>query len=715
MTTPLHLLLAEDCEADALLLNRELRCGGYDPVIQRVENTAALRAALARGGWQLIIADYATAHFNALEALDILRESGLDLPFILFAGNIGEETAAETMRAGAHDYVMKSNLARLLPAIGRELREAEGRRRRRDAEQELRNSEKLFRSIFQNAVAGMTTWSPDGRFLKVNPALCRMLGYSEEQLIGKSVFEITHPADLELTRSLFCEGQSGTMLSHDFEKRFIRSNGETLWAHVATSWLCNEDGSAGYRVALINNITPHHQAKQKIRQMAYFDTLTGLPNRQMFGEHCQQALARARKDRSPLGVCIIDIDRFKWINDTFGYEAGDVMLKTVSRRLGECLSKNDVLARLGSDEFAVVIAGCGAQEDYSILAQKMLNRLVEPIQLGDQSLYCTACIGIALFPMDGVEVDVLLRNAAAAMHQAKQQGPKVCRFFSKGMNRMAWERMEIESGLRQALERHQLALHYQPQVDLKTGHVVAMEALLRWESPELGRVSPMRFIPLAEETGLIQPIGDWVLETACAQAHAWHLRGYSTLRMAVNISARQFKQPDFIDRLDRAMMRTGIDPARLELELTESLVMDKSDENLMTLIDIKSRGIKLAIDDFGTGYSMLSYLKHFPIDRLKIDRGFVHDIPDNADDAAITEAIIAMAHSLKIKVIAEGIETRDQLGFLQNRSCEEGQGYYFGRPMSAEQADAYLAKRYDPGTLISSIGSGFGPDLEGNP
>ncbi len=304
------------------------------------------------------------------------------------------------------------------------------------------------------------------------------------------------------------------------------------------------------------------------------------------------------------------------------------------------------------------------------------------------------CIGIALFPLDGVEVDVLLKNAATAMHQAKQRGPKNYQFFSKGMNRMARERLEVEAGLRRSLDLGQLALHYQPKIDLKTGRVVAMEALLRWESPELGRISPLRFVPLAEETGLILPIGDWVLETACMQGAAWHRQGFSSLRMAVNISPRQFRQRDFVARLDGVLRRSGFDPGLLELELTENLVMEKSEETLLTLIDIKARGIKLAIDDFGTGYSMLSYLKHFPIDRLKIDRSFVQDIPMYADDAAITEAILAMARSLRIKVIAEGVETCEQLAFLKDRGCQEGQGYYFSRPMPADAAAEFLSGRF---------------------
>ncbi len=695
MKIPLRVLLIEDSEDDALLLVRQLGHGGYDLTLERVETAETMRAALAGREWDIVISDYSMPGFSAPGALEVLKKSGIDLPFIVLSGNIGEGTAVEVMRAGAHDYVMKNNLARLLPAIERELREAEGRRKRRRAEQELRDSEKRFRSIFLNAVAGIALLAVDGRFLQVNPAFCRMVKYSEEELLKLNTWDITHPADQILTRRLFREGEKGKRKSVDYEKRFICRDGETLWAHIAMAWLHDDHGRPTYAVGLVTNITPHHQAKQEMRQMAHFDGLTGLPNRQLFLERCNQALVRARGDNRQVAVFIVDLDRFKGINDTFGYAAGDHMLKTVSERLSRCLSRDDTLARLGSDEFVLVVSGVESQEGYSIFAEKIQNLLADPIELEKQPVCCSAGIGIALFPMDGADVDALLKNAGTALHKAKEHGLSNWRFFSKDMNLMARERLVLEAGLRRALERRELSLHYQPQIDLASGAVIAMEALLRWESPELGAIPPNRFIPLAEQTGLILPIGDWVLETACLQARLWHEAGFASLRMAVNISPRQFKQADFIDRIDRALLKSGIDPIRLELEVTESIVMERSDETLMTLTDLKSRGIKLAVDDFGTGYSMLSYLKHFPIDRLKIDRSFVSDISTDSDDAAITEAIIAMAHGLKVKVLAEGVETREQLDFLTARRCEEGQGYYFAHPLSAEQAGEFLRKQYE--------------------
>jgi diguanylate cyclase (GGDEF)-like protein/PAS domain S-box-containing protein len=695
MKITLRVLLIEDAEDDALLLVRQLGRGGYDLVFERVETAEAMRAALSGREWDIVLSDYSLPGFSALSALAVLKDSGLDLPFIVLSGNIGEETAVEAMRSGAHDYVMKNNLARLLPAIERELREAEERRKRRRAEEELREGEKRFRSIFQNAVAGIAMLGVDGRFLQVNPAFCRMLKYSEEELLKLTTFEITHPADLALTKRLFCEGAAGERKTVDYEKRFIGCDGETLWAHIAMAWVHDDGGRPTYAIGLVTDITPHHRAKQEIRQMAHFDGLTGLPNRQLFLERCSQTLLRARRENRQVALFIVDLDRFKGINDTFGYAAGDRMLKTVSERLSRLVSRDDILARLASDEFALVFSDVASQEGYSILAERIQNVLADPVELEQQPVCCSAGIGVALYPMDGTEVDALLRNAGAALHTAKEHGLSSWRFFSKNMNQMARERLAMEAGLRRALERGELSLHYQPQVDLASGAVIAMEALLRWQSAELGAISPAHFIPLAEQTGLILPIGAWVLETACRQARLWHEAGFASLRMAVNISPSQFKQADFIDRLDRALLTSGIDPTLVELELTESVVMERSEETLMTLTDLKSRGVKLAIDDFGTGYSMLSYLKHFPIDRLKIDRSFVSDISTDSDDAAITEAIIAMAHGLRVKVLAEGVETREQLDFLTARRCEEAQGFYFARPMPAEQAGEYLRREYD--------------------
>lgn len=688
---PLRALIVEDFEDDALLLVRSLQQAGYDLTFKQVDTAEAMAAALNEQTWDLVVSDYSMPGFSALEALQVLKQSGFDIPFIVLSGNIGEETAVESMRAGAHDYVMKGNTARLLPAIDRELREATGRRQRRRAEETLLESEQRFRSIFLNAITGMVTLSAEGQFLQVNPAFCKMLQRSEAELIGKSTFDFTHPSDVALTRRLFREASVGQRQSVDYEKRFLCKDGETLWAHVTTTWLFDEQQRVTYCISLVHDITPHLQAQQEIRQLAYFDTLTGLPNRQLFRDRCADLLTQAGK--SPVGVLILDLDRFKGINDTFGHEVGDLLLQAVSERLVGRLEKGAILARLGPDEFAVALPDVDSPEKLSLLAEKILLVLSAPVELESQPLYCSVSIGLALYPTDGSTVETLIKHAGVALHKAKEQGASY-RFYAPEMNLATGQRLAMETHLRQALERQELSLHYQPQIDLVSGRVIGMEALLRWDSPALGSISPARFIPLAEETGLILPIGEWVLETACKQARKWHQAGFAGLRMAVNISGCQFKQADFVDRIDRILQATALDPQYLEVELTESIVMERSEETLLTLTDLKVRGIKLAIDDFGTGYSMLSYLKYFPIDRIKIDRSFVRDITTDSDDAAITEAIVAMAHSLKLKVVAEGVETVEQLEFLRRCGCEEVQGYYFSRPHPVDRAELFLSRHF---------------------
>ena len=689
---PVRVLIVEDAEDDALLLERSLRQAGYDLTFKRVDTADSMAAALAEQNWDLVVSDYSMPNFSALAALKVLKKSGSDIPFIVLSGNIGEETAVESMRAGAHDYVMKGNTARLLPAINRELREAASRRQRRRAEETLLESEQRFHSIFLNAITGMATLSADGQFLQVNPAFCKMLQYSEAELIGKSTYDFTHPSDVALSRRLFQEAAVGQRQSVDYEKRFLCKDGETLWAHVTTTWLFDDQQRVTYCISLVHDITPHLQAQREIRQLAYFDTLTGLPNRQLFRDRCADLLTPA--GNNPVGLLILDLDRFKGINDTFGHDVGDQLLQEISERLADCLDKNAVLARLGPDEFAVALPEIENPEHLSFLAEKILLVLSAPIKLKDQPLYCSASIGLALYPTDGGNVDTLIKHAGVALHKSKEQGVGSYRFYSPEMNLATCQRLAMETHLRQALERQELSLHYQPQIDLVSGRVIGMEALLRWDSPALGSIPPVRFIPLAEETGLILPIGEWVLETACQQARKWHQAGFTGLRMAVNISACQFKQADFVDRIDRILQTTGLPPEHLEIELTESIVMERSEETLLTLTDLKVRGIKLAIDDFGTGYSMLSYLKYFPIDRIKIDRSFVRDITTDSDDAAITEAIVVMAHSLKLRVVAEGVETEEQLEFLRRCGCEEVQGYYFSRPHPVDRSELFLSRHF---------------------
>ncbi len=437
----------------------------------------------------------------------------------------------------------------------------------------------------------------------------------------------------------------------------------------------------------LRHILANQRAEQQIKHLAYHDTLTGLPNRMLFHDRLQQALNQAVREGHIMGVMFLDLDRFKIINDTLGHDVGDELLKAVSQRLVNCIRQGDTVVRLGGDEFTIILPVIAKAEDAALVAQKILTTLAEPFPLNHQELHITSSIGISLYPDDGTNTQTLIKNADIAMYRAKDLGKNNCQFYTADMNSRAMESITLENALRHALERDELLLHYQPQIDIRSGRIVGVEALVRWQHPEFGLVPPARFIPLAEETDLIIPIGEWVLRTACEQGRRWREQGLPVWRMGVNLSARQFRHKNLLEPIFRILRESGFDPHHLELEITESLLMQGADKTIGILEELDKAGIRLSLDDFGTGYSSLSYLKRFPIDTVKIDRSFVRDIHTDPNDAAITSAIIAMAHSLKLSVIAEGVETQEQLAFLRERECDEYQGYLFSKPLVAEEVE----------------------------
>jgi diguanylate cyclase (GGDEF)-like protein len=426
------------------------------------------------------------------------------------------------------------------------------------------------------------------------------------------------------------------------------------------------------------------ELKRRLAQLVNYDALTGLPNRTLLHDRLSQALAQAQRNRRVVGVVFLDLDHFKIINNTLGHATGDRLLKAVAERLAGCVCQGDTVARPGGDEFTLMLPEVEDTQAVAGVAQRVLDTLAAPFELDGREVFVAASLGIALSPFDGDDAETLLKNADTATYQAKKHGRNNYQFYSAEMNVKAFERLALETSLRRALEREELLVHYQPQVDLSTGRVVGTEVLVRWQHPHLGLVSPTRFIPLAEETGLIAPIGEWVLRTACAQNKSWQQAGYAPLCVAVNLSVRQFKQANLVQTVERVIRETGLDPRYLELELTESIFMQNAKATIQTLRELKEMGVKLSIDDFGTGYSSLSYLQRFPIDALKIDQSFVRDITTDPSDAAIGQAIISMAHSLRLKVVAEGVETEEQLAFLQRDRCDQMQGYYFSRPLPVE-------------------------------
>jgi diguanylate cyclase (GGDEF)-like protein len=435
--------------------------------------------------------------------------------------------------------------------------------------------------------------------------------------------------------------------------------------------------------------TYFHGDRQKLLHMANHDALTGLPNRTLLGDRIERALLQAHRDGNQVALLFIDLDRFKNINDALGHPVGDAVITEAARRLVAALREEDTVARLGGDEFVAVLSGMEREETIAVVANKLLKSLEAPIAVGSHEFYISASIGIAVYPGDGDTQDVLMKHADLALYRAKQEGRNAFRFYQRGMNEMLLTRLNLETRVRRALEKGELILHYQPQIDLTSGQIVAVEGLLRWASEGMF-IPPLAFIPLIEETGLILPIGEWVMETACRQAAAWHECGISGLKVAVNLSMRQLWNKDFFDTVWRILAQTGCRPEWLELEITESILMDNPTEAVSVLRKLADLGVTIAIDDFGTGYSSLAYLKRFPVQSLKVDRTFVQNVSCDADDAAIVRAVIALAHSLDLKVVGEGIEDATQLAFLAGLGCNLGQGYYFSTPLPADDITPML-------------------------
>ena len=683
----LRVLCIDDSEIDVLLVVESLSSSGYEVVWEHVWTRDGVIEKLNHQSWDVVIADYSMPQFDGLQALAIVKERDPDLPFILVSGQIGEETAVLAMRSGAHDYVMKHDLGRLAPAVRRELADATVRHARRVAEDNLRSSEALLKSIVDTAADGILVIDGEGIIEFANVAAERMfeskasdlIGRNADCLLGESAAQVSNI--LATVNSQPTGGTAVIGAGREFEAR--RANG-TLFPVELTIGVMNMDGRVKF-ACVIRDITERRHTEERIRQLAYYDELTGLPNRILFTKLLEQALQEAGLSDGQVVVLFIDLDRFKLINETLSHDSGDAILCQVAKRVSDVLPRHSTISRFGGDEFVVMMRECTMPADTAQTARQVLDVISQPMQLLGNDYHVTASLGISAFPADGQNVQTLLKNADNAMSRAKDLGKNNYQFYSSEMNQSSFERLVLERLMRRAIEQNEFELYYQPKVNLCTGQVTGMEALLRWMQPGMGMISPVKFIPLAEETGLILPIGAWVLRTACTQAMKWASVSASPLRVAVNLSPRQFVQDDLYATVVNILNETGLDPGLLELEITESLMMNNPDHAAAVLRKLKDIGVRMAIDDFGTGYSSLSYLKRFPIDHVKIDRSFIKDIPGDADDVSITRAIIAMAHGLRLKVIAEGVETKDQVDLLIEHQCEEAQGFLFGRPVPAEE------------------------------
>ena len=567
---------------------------------------------------------------------------------------------------------------------------------RRALEAQLRDSEARYSGTVELAAVGIAHVAADGRLIWSNGAMREILGYSKEELEHLTVWDISHPEDVHVTDHERVQMHSGALDSLRTEKRYVRKDGGIIWVKIACAPRRDEHGKLLYDISVVEDITPRKAAEARVQYLATHDELTGLANRALFMDTLSRAIDAARANGGGCALIFIDLDRFKIVNDSLGHDAGDQLLKEVALRIGRCVGAADVIARFGGDEFVVLLDQICDRAAITATAGRILSAMREPVRVLSHDCRVTASIGIAVFPQDAADAAALMKRADIAMYLAKDEGKNNFQFYADAVRPMSVERIVLETQLVNALQRQEFSLHYQPKIDIATGRICGVEALLRWRNGQLGSVAPSDFIALAEDIGLIIPIGRWVLRTACAQSIVWQRRGLPPLGMAVNLSPRQFKDPGLAQDVSGALRASGLAPQLLELEITESMIMNRVDQARDTAAAIKALGVRLAIDDFGTGYSSLSQLKRFPIDTLKIDRSFIRGLPQNAEDTAIIEAIISLGRALRVNIVAEGVETKEQEAFLRSRVCNQIQGFLYGEPCDAE-GFVELFRRMNPG------------------
>ncbi len=696
MDRPLRVLIVEDSESDAEIDVIALESAGLRVDATRVETEPEYRAALdAESMPDVILSDHSMPTFDAMRALDILRERDADIPFLIVSGQIGEYAAVEIMRAGASDYVMKGRLARLAPAVRRELEEAANRRAARAARGKLAEHERQLETLMQN-LPGMVYrlyLAVDGwRFAFASDGAALVTGHAPEQLTRESgmlladMLDPGHQAQVRDDILTSIEAGGGFTLEH----RIRAADGGQRWVWNRGTGVFAEDGRLLSIEGFAADITAHKADQARLQYLAHHDVLTGLANRPLFEDHLDRSLSRARRYGGTVSLLFIDLDNFKEINDSWGHATGDRVLQAVAERLVGYNRTSDLIARLGGDEFAIVLDGRETAEDAAQFARRLLDELAEPFTVDDKQAMVTASIGIAVFPQDGDDVSTLLKNADAAMYSAKDTGRAAYHFYTPDMNVRAHQMVALRAAVPKAIAQGELELHFHPQLDLMHRNLDCVEALVRWNHPHSGFLVAGEFIPLAEETGMISAIDEWVVRAAFRQARLWRDGGVPFNRIAVNLSARQFRNPMVVSLLKANAAEFGVDLSCMEVEITETVMMQDVRTAHAILSDIAELGVTLTVDDFGKGYSSLNYLKRLPIDRLKIDRDFVSGVPANHDDVQICRAILAFAASMELDVVAEGIETEEQARFLRDEGCRVGQGYLFARPMSAAHGSAYL-------------------------
>jgi diguanylate cyclase (GGDEF)-like protein/PAS domain S-box-containing protein len=680
-----RLLLIEDNPGDARLIREMLNeQNSHGTDLTHVQGMREAEENLAESAVDIILLDLGLTDAQGLDAVRRAHAAAPRVPLVVLTGMDDERLASQALQEGAEDYLIKGEIEPrgLIRAIRYAIE--------RKSMEEALFVEKERALVTLNSIGdAVISTDIDGRITFLNVVAQNMTGWSWQEAAGQPMAEVFRILDATTRKAI--EDPTEMAIGRDRIVHLppncllIRRDGLEVPIEDSVAPIHSREGLATGAVVVFRDVSAAQAMSLQMAHSAQHDYLTGLPNRMLLNDRISQAIALAPRHTNQVAVLFLDLDGFKHINDSLGHPVGDQLLQSVGRRLVECVRASDTVSRQGGDEFVVLLSEAEQWEDAAIVATRMLQAVAEahPIDLHD--LHITTSIGVSVYPDDGRDAETLIKNADTAMYQAKENGRQSYQFFKPDMNVRAVERQSIEESLRRALERDEFVLHYQPKINLRTGAITGAEALIRWIHPERGVVSPAQFIPIAEDSGLILPIGNWVLREACEQARAWVDEGLPVATMAVNVSAMELRNDRFLDGLSRILEDTGLAQSSLELELTESVLMKHAESAASILHTLRERGVQVALDDFGTGYSSLSYLRKFPIDALKIDQSFVSQISTDDDDTSIVTAVISMAQGLRLRVVAEGVETAEQLAFLQDHGCDEAQGYYFSRPVPAKQ------------------------------
>jgi diguanylate cyclase (GGDEF)-like protein/PAS domain S-box-containing protein len=679
------MLLIEDNAGDARLIREMFKeLSSQNVELTHVDCMADAEIHLAGHAVDIILLDLGLPDTQGLEAVRRAHAAASHVPLVVLSGLDDEKIALQAMQEGAQDYLIKGQIEPR--ELFRALRYAVERKAIEETLFEANERAKVTLDCIGDAVISTDI---SGNITFLNLAAEEMTGWQLKDVAGRpmvNAFQIVNANTRKIVENPMTKATELNRKGNlPINSVLIRRDGTEIYIEDSVAPIHDHGGRVVGSVLVFRDVSAARAMAEQIAHSAEHDLLTGLPNRLLLNDRVGQAIAMAQRHRGKVALLFLDMDGFKHINDSLGHSAGDKLLQSIANRLTDCVRAPDTVSRQGGDEFIVLLQEVKAPEDVAIAVKRLLKSLAETYSTGQRNLHITASIGVSLYPDDGLDAETLIKNADTAMYQAKENGRQCYQFFKSEMNVKAVERQSIEEDLRRALERKEFSLHYQPKIDLKTGAITGAEALLRWAHPTRGSIPPLQFIPIAEDSGLILPIGAWVMREACRQARVWRDAGLTLATMAVNVSAVQFRNENFLDDLFAAVAETGLDPKYLELELTESVLMKHTDLAASILKILRGKGVQVSVDDFGTGYSSLSYLQKFPLDALKIDQSFVRWITTNPNEATLVSAIIHMGQSLHLRVIAEGVETAEDLAFLKAHNCDEAQGYYFSRPVPAGQ------------------------------